>query len=207
VKDEQGGPAYGRTDWRRFALAVAVPTVVTGAIVLGIANGAIAAQFAVSGQPFKISADRLDGEGFSQYGNAVKNKDGKLIPVATSGIAQATLTNLCQSVHPKNSPISLVITAGTGDIPATATDMLIDMTELSGDATFTKINIGQDASTLKAGGPDAHGQPEAFGQQAERVVIDGLRQTALATTAGSFKLTNLSLKLDISSAGTPKECF
>jgi hypothetical protein len=85
--------------------------------------------------------------------------------------------------------------------------MLIDMAELGGDATFTNINIGQDASTLRAGGPTAHGEGGAFGQQADKVVIEDLRQIALATTAGSFKLTGLSLKLDVSSSGTPKECF
>src|SRR5215218_3630411 len=81
VKDSQGDPAYGRTNWRRFAVAVAVPTAAAGALVFGMAHGAFAASFTVSGQAFKISADKLDGTGFSQYGDAVEKKDGK-IPVA-----------------------------------------------------------------------------------------------------------------------------
>lgn len=208
MKDEQGGPAYGRTNWRRFALAVAVPAVATGVAVMGMANGALAAQFAVSGQTFKISADKLEGEGFVQYGSAVADKDGKRQFVATSGIGKAKLTKLCQSVKVPGLPVSLVINAGGGGNPATAENLLIDMTELSGKATFTDMNIGQDASTLTAGGPKAHGAEGAFGQQAGSVVIEDLRQVSWATSAGSFTLTGLDLKVDVGSASKPaKECF
>lgn len=196
-----------RTNWRRFALAVTVPTVVAGALVFGMANGAVAAQFAVSGQTFKISADRLDGTGFTQYGGVVVEKNGKQHPVATSGIADAKLTNLCQSVKIPSMPISLVINAGGGGSPARATDLLIDMEELNGNAVFTNINIGQDASTLDAAGPKAHGAAGAFGQQADKVVIDDLKQISWSTTAGSFALTGLKLKIDVASNGKPKECF
>jgi hypothetical protein len=197
----------GHTSWRRFALAAAIPAVAAGAIVLGVANGAVAASFAVSGGTFKIAADKLDGEGFTQYGGSVRDKAGKTYPVATSGIADAKLTNLCQSVRVPGLPISLVITAGGGGNPAHATDMLIDMAVLRGEATFTNIKIGQDASTLTAAGPNAHGAEGAFGQQADRVVIDKLQQVSYATSAGSFQLTGLNLALDVASNGQPKECF
>jgi len=186
---------------------VTVPTVVAGGLVLGMANGAVAAQFAVSGQTFKISADKLEGTGFTQYGGMVQDKSGAKHAVATSGIARAKLTNLCQSVKIPNMPISLVINAGGGGNPATAKNLLIDMAELNGNATFTNINIGQDASTLDAAGPTAHGQAGAFGQQAEGVVIDNLRQISWSTTAGSFALTGLNLKFDVAANGKPKECF
>jgi hypothetical protein len=208
VKDEQGGPASGRTNWRRFGLALAVPVVVSGAMVFGLANGAIAAQFAVSGQTFKISADKLVGKGFVQYGSAVVEKDGTRHFVATSGIAKAELYNLCQSVKVPNLPVSLVIRAGKDkNKPATAENLLIDMTELGGDATFKGINIGQDASTLKAGGTAARGQAGAFGQEADSVVISDLRQISWATSAGEFALTGLSLKVNVASDGKPEECF
>lgn len=206
MQDEQDASADGRTNWRRFALAVAVPGAVTGVIVVGMANGAIAAQISVAGQPFKISAERLDGEGFVQYGRAVTDADGKPHFVATSGIHHAELTNLCQSVKVPNAPISLVIRAGrTAGEPAVADNMLIDMTELRGQATFTDINIGQDASTLQGGGDGAQGAKGAFGQQAGHVVIDKLQQVSLFTSAGSFKLSGLDLKVDVD--GNPEECF
>jgi hypothetical protein len=209
VKDAQGDPAYGRTSWRRFAVAVAVPTAAAGALLFGMANGAFAATFAVSGQSFKISADKLDGTGFAQYGGSVETADGRTIPVAISGIASAKLYNLCQSVKVPDMPISLTIRAGRDDEhPAKATNLLIGVSELSGDAEFTDINIGQDASTLGLGGNDAKGKPGDFGQEAQHVTITDLTQTALSTTAGTFTLTGLTMKINLpGSNGKPPECF
>ena len=201
-----GPHVSGGTNWRRFGIAAGASALIAGGMLFAMAHGAIAASFAVSGQDFKISADRLDGDGFAQFGGAVKDAKGNQIPVALSGIADARLTNLCQSVHVDGAPISLTITAGTAEgKPARATNLLIGVKDLSGDATFTNINIGQDASTLTTGGPDAQGGVGTFGQQADKVVITGLRQTAVSTTAGTFKLTGLDLKLNLGSK--PKECF
>jgi hypothetical protein len=211
VKDAQGDPAGGGTDWRRFAIAVAVPTVAAGALVFGLANGAFAASFAISGESFKISADKLDGTGFAQYGGRLETaeKGDQDVPVAMSGIASAKLYNLCQSVRAPGSPISLTIRAGRdADHPARATNLLIGMSELNGDAEFTDIAIGQDASTLGKGGPEANGPVGAFGQEASRVVITDLRQTAVSTTAGTFTLTGLNLKINFPGEdGNPPECF
>jgi Family of unknown function (DUF6230) len=213
VKDAQGNLVLGRTGWRRFA-AVMVPAVVAaGAIVVGMANGAIAASFSVSGSTFKVSASRLEGTGFVQYGGFVSEKGGnpanpadpKNHATAVSGIASAKLFELCQSVKVVGLPISLVIHAGGGGTPAEATDLLINMTQLTGDATFTNIVIGQDASTLDKAGPNAHGLAGQFGQQADSVVITNLKQVAWSTTAGSFKLTGLDLHVDAD--GSPEECF
>ncbi|RZU54625.1 hypothetical protein EV385_6576 [Krasilnikovia cinnamomea] len=213
MKDEQGEPAYGGTNWRRFAVAVGVPTLVAGGIVLGIANGALAATFSVSGQSFKISADKLEGDGFAQYGGKLHPEKGSDIPVALSGINKAKLTNLCQSVKTPGLPISLTIRAGREDgKPAEASELLIGLTELSGDANFKNINIGQSAATLTKGGPDAHDGTEAgkngFGQEADSVVITNLRQIGYSATAATFNLKGLSLKLNVDTqTGKPPECF
>jgi hypothetical protein len=206
VNDAQAGPADGRTNWRRFAVAVGVPAAVAAGMLFGMANGAFAASFAVSGQDFKISADRLEGDGFAQYGGVVKDAEGHEIPVALSGIKNAKLYKLCQSVRVKDAPMSLTITAGDEKgKPAKATDLLIGVKDLRGDATFKNINIGQDAGTLRSGGAGAHGETGGFGQQADSVTIVGLRQTAVSTTAGTFTLNGLHLKLNFGSK--PKECF
>jgi hypothetical protein len=183
---------------------VVVPAVgLAGAIVLGMANGAIAASFTVSGSTFKVSADVLDGDGFVQYGGVVEDKAGHKHPVAVSGIKSATLTNLCQSVAAPGG-ISLVIRAGRDtNHPVTATNLLIDMAQLSGDAEFTKIDIGVDASSLKNGPDGAVGAPGGFGQQAEHVKITGLRQVAWSTSAGTFKLNGLDLGISL----TGEQCF
>jgi hypothetical protein len=210
VKDAQGNLVQGRTRWRRFAAVVIPAAAAAGAIVFGMANGAIAASFNVSGQTFKVRADRLEATGFVQYGGIVHSKgtDGKTtdVPVAAAGMADATLTNLCQSVKVPGAPISLVINAGPPGNEAHATNLLIDMTDLTGDATFTNINIGQDAGSLDAAGPDVHGTTGAFGQQAKKVVITNVQQTAWSTTAGSFELKGLHMFVDVNPKG-PKECF
>ncbi len=195
--------APGRTRWRRFA-ALAVPALAAaGFIVFGMSNGAIAASFAVSGQTFKVSADKLEGNGFVQYGGVTKDSEGVEHPVAVSGITRATLTNLCQSVKVPGAPVVLTINAGGGSKPATANNLLLDITELRGDATFTNIEIGRDAGSLNKG--PGKGASGAFGQQSDRIVINNLEQVAWSTTAGTFTLNGLRLKVNV--GDDAKECF
>jgi hypothetical protein len=203
VKDAQGAAVRGKTRWRRFAV-VAVPALAaTGAIVVGMANGAIAASFSVSGSTFVVTADHLHGDGFVQYGGQVAEKNGTVHPVAVSGIKSATLSNLCQSVKVPNTPLVLVIRAGQdANNPVRATDLMIDMTQLTGNATFHNIAIGQDASTLDLGPDNAVGAAGGFGQQASSVDIDNLRQVAWYTSAGTFTLNGLNLSINTNG----KEC-
>lgn len=210
----QGSAVKGRTRWKRFATVVVPATFIAGAIVFGQATGAIAASFSVSGQQFKVSADKLEGTGFVQYGGLATEKGGnpqnpadpKNHFIAVSGIKSAKLYNLCQSVKVPGLPVSMVIHAGqAAGAPAEATDLLIDLTSLKGDATFTNIQIGIDASDLTKGGDKAKGLQGSFAQQADSVVITDLKQVAWSTTAGTFKLTGLDLSL--STGGTPFECF
>jgi hypothetical protein len=201
VKDLEDGSVQGRTRWRRFAALIVPAAAVAGAVIFGMANGAVAASFAVSGQTFKVSADKLEGDGFVQYGGFVQEKNGTRHPVAVSAIDEATLHNLCQSVKVPNLPIVLTIEAGGGDDPATATNLLIDMESLEGDATFTNIKIGRDASDLAPGA----GAPGSFGQNADSVVIDDLKQVAWSTSAGVFTLNGLKLGLQV--GADAEECF
>jgi hypothetical protein len=172
-----------------------VPTVfVVGALGAGIANGLVPVSFAVSGAEFKVTSTHLHGTDFVQYGSIVQEKNGTPHAVAVSEIKSADLTNLCQSVSQK-TPIGIVwlqLTAGDNGTPAHADNLLIDMSHLSGDATFHRINIGQDASDLSA-----QGAAGGFGQAADIIDIDGLSQKAWATTAGVFTLPNLNLGLQV----------
>jgi hypothetical protein len=62
------------------------------------------------------------------------------------------------------------------------------------------MQIGQDASTLNKGPNGVQGKAGGFGQQASSVQLNNVKQVAWATTAGTFKLSNLSMKLG-------DECF
>jgi hypothetical protein len=192
----------GRTQWRRFAL-VAAPAMVTAGLVVGLtAEGALAASFAISGQNAKLSADKLEGTGFVQFGSIDVLSDGKPKAVLPSGFKTAKLYNLCQSVvFPSPfGPVTFKLNAGSGTTPVEATDLVADTGDLSGNITFTGYESGKDAS--KVDGP-ATGAAGAWGQQSKSILITDLKQTVWATTAGSFKLTGLKLG---TSFGT-SECF
>ncbi|HKT02685.1 MAG TPA: DUF6230 family protein [Rugosimonospora sp.] len=202
----------GRTRWRRFALVVVPAVAAAGTILLGMANGAIAASFSVSGSAFKVSGDELVGDGFVLYGGTAVEKGGnpanpndpKVHRVGVSGIRTVTrLSNLCQSVVVPGTPITLVIRAGGNGTPVTATDLIIDTAQLQGNAAFNHISIGQDASSLSAGPAGATGAAGGFGLQANHIDIKNLRVVSWSTTAGTFNLNGLNLSINT----TKSECF
>ncbi|MGW5261109.1 DUF6230 family protein [Microbispora sp. NPDC004025] len=194
---QQGRVRQGRVRWKRFAL-VFVPALAVASVLVGAtAEGAIGASFVVSGDTFKVSADTLQGQGFVQYGSTVENKKGQKIPVAVSGIRKATLTNMCQTVLVK-SPVGAVtirITAGTGKDPVTAENMIVDASQIEGNAVFTKLEAGRDASALDQL-PGAAGAAGMFGQQASGITIKDFRQVSWSVNAATFKLPGLKLAVE-----------
>nr|BFD89099.1 hypothetical protein KitaXyl93_04590 [Kitasatospora sp. Xyl93] len=190
---------------KRTAL-MAVPAVAAGGVLMALtAQGVLAAQFSISGMPFTITADKLDGEGFAQFGaldsmipdSPNAGSTGGQVLVAVSAIKKAEITNLCQSVD--LGGINLVIHAGDGGTPVTASDLTTDSDLLSGNAEFRNIEIGGDASTYTKAGPIGKGNPGVFGQQADHVTLTNLNQHNYASTAVGFKLPNL--RLSFSSTG------
>ncbi|RPF22970.1 DUF6230 family protein [Myceligenerans xiligouense] len=185
----------------RVALA-AIPVAAAASLLLGgVAQGAVPVSFAISGTPFKIAADRLDGTGFSQYAGQAVDADGRPHPAAIANIKDAKLHNLCQTMvqDTKLGKVGLKITAGTGKKPAEATDLQIGMTDLAGTATFTNIRIGVDASTVNTADKGHKGD---FAMDSDAIDIDGLQQVSWSTQAAVFKLTDLKLQLT-----NGEECF
>lgn len=180
----------GRVNWRRFAI-VAVPAVIVAGTLIGLtAEGAIASSISVSGQEYLITASKLTGTGFEQFGGQLSGASGNQ-PVIISAIHSATLTNLCQSVT--IGPITLHLTAGGGGTPVSAQNLIVDASGQTGsEAVFHNISIGLDAGTLSED-PGAAGASGGFGQQADSMEIDNLVQHTWLTTAGTFTLPDLSL--------------
>jgi hypothetical protein len=187
-----------------------VPSVAAAACVgIGLAQGALAASFSVSGQQFKVTAGHLHGEGFAQYGgidSVYTSTDGKTktqVPVAISSFDDATITKMCQSVKTEipliGKTIYLRLEAGNNaNKPVVAENLYIDVAQLDADAEFKNIDIGV-ALQNKTRGPEnkdtATTLPGGFAQQAETADLYGVKQTAWATTAGTFKLSGLSMRL------------
>ncbi|MDT0341374.1 DUF6230 family protein [Streptomyces litchfieldiae] len=205
--------ARGGTRWRRFGLVMVPSVAATAAIGVALAQGALAASFAVSGQEFKVRVDHLVGEGFVQYGTVIQHHDDEYRPVVVSAFDHATINDLCQSVVipvPFGiGDVTLRIGAGSDpDNPVVAENLFIDLEQLNADATFENIDIGVAAGTALEDGPTPPAgervNPGSFAQQAERAILSDVEQVAWATSAGSFKLSDLSLSL---SRGTDNECF
>jgi hypothetical protein len=193
-----------------------VPSVAAAACVgVGLAQGALAASFSVSGQQFKVSADHLKGTGFAQYGGidtvyeTVEGKSKKKVPVAISSFKSAKITNMCQSVKtpiPGIGDIYLRLEAGKND-PVTAKNLYIDVAQLDANATFEDIDIGVAVRDQNKGPDVKPGDsvlPGGFAQQAKTATLTKVEQTAWATTAGTFTLNGLSMKLGTSAK---MECF
>ncbi|MFR0355712.1 DUF6230 family protein [Streptomyces sediminimaris] len=196
---DPGSRPAGHTRWPRLAW-VMVPTLLVSAVLLAaVGTGTLPVSLAVSaqsmvisGQNLKISADRLQGTGFTQYVGTDRSKS-KAYPEAIAGIDSADLYNLCQSMVvrlPVVGETTLRIGAGGGGKPAHADHLVVHTDDLGGDAVFSNITIGQDASTFK-NGPD--GVAGIFGQRADTVRIDHLRQSTREVTAATFRLTGLHL--------------
>lgn len=190
--------AEGRVRYRRAAIPGLAAVAVTGALVVMTAQGALGVQFAISGMPFVVTADHLHGDNFQQFGNLdqglpgnpwLKSSNGQAV-VMTSVIGDAKIYNLCQSVNLVG--INLVIRAGTGSTPVEATNLVLDSTDLSGDATFNNIQIGRDASDVTEV-PSVKGHAYTFAQQSDTVDINNVRQDSYATTASTFSLPGLSM--------------
>ncbi|MFE9248310.1 DUF6230 family protein [Streptomyces sp. NPDC007088] len=200
--------ARGGTRWRRFAVVMVPSIAATAAIGVALSQGALAASFSVSGQSFKVSAKELNGKGFAQYGGVDAGYDKSGHAVAISSFKSADITDMCQSVVTPDVPlvgtITLQLKAGGKGTPVHADNLYIDVADLSADAEFRNIDIGVATGAAKKG-PEVRDQvnPNGFAQQADEATLKNVKQTAWATTAGTFKLSGLSMKLH---KGV-KECY
>jgi hypothetical protein len=192
-----------------------VPSVAAAAAVgVGLAQGALAASFTVSGQQFKVRAGHLEGTGFAQYGGLaegytdVSGTKTTKRPVAISSFKHAEINNMCQSLEtkiPLFGTVYMRLEAGKSK-PVVAENLYLDIAQLDGDATFKGIDIGVAVKDQNKGPAvkDKGVLPGGFAQQADTAILDDAKQTAWSTTAGTFKLSGLSLKLGTDS---DMECF
>ncbi|MEO7196179.1 MAG: DUF6230 family protein [Pseudonocardiaceae bacterium] len=195
----------GRTRWTRFAVVFALSLLIAAALLFGLAHGAIGASFAESGANFKTSASELRGTGFVQFGTIDRSADGAH-PAARTGIVSASMDNFCQSALVPSLPlvgdVSVVIRAAGRD-SVQASNLVVNISNLTGKATFQNIDVGIDASQLSKGPTGLGGAPGSFAQQADQVVLDNLQQTARRVMASTLVLNGL----DLSIIAGRSECF
>ncbi|MCH6162008.1 DUF6230 family protein [Streptomyces marispadix] len=198
------GRPPGRTSWRKSA-AVAVPGVLAvGAMAVMMAQGAMAATFAVSGTDFKVSSGELRSRGLASYIDVDRSVDGKRHPVSLLAMNDVTLSTICQSTRVKTplGPVVFRLQAGGDAGPVTASRLVIDGDELTGDSRFGSAQIGRDASSLDSV-PGVHGKAGGFGLQVRDVEVSGVKSRAWTATGGDFKLKGMKINLGLDG----RECY
>lgn len=192
----QTAPArFGRVRWRRFTFMLAPAIFLASMLSLLTAQSVLAVSLNISGRPFIVTAQELQGRGFEQFGildhSAIRLPGAHRTPLAATAMKSATIHHLCQAVN--IGGVSMIITAGNGSTPVRATNLVVYADRFSGNATFTHLTLGRDAGTLQAV-PGLHGPTGAFSMAARRVTITHLRQHAFATIASTFTLPGFRLR-------------
>ncbi|MEN3586409.1 DUF6230 family protein [Streptomyces sp. ZYX-F-203] len=168
-------PLPGGTRWKRFAVVMVAGLAAAVAVCVGLAQGALAASFSVSGQRFKATAGHLRGDGLARYDgvDTIRTSvagERRAVSVAISSFEDATITGMCQSARvdvPLLGSVYLRLEAGDdARDPVVAENLFIDVAQL-------------DAATTGVGSADLY----------------DVEQTAWATIAGTFRLNGLSTRL------------
>ncbi|MFD8642409.1 DUF6230 family protein [Streptomyces zaomyceticus] len=216
------------TRWGRGALALVPSALAVGALGSALAQGALAANFSVAGQPFTLTSNGVEGSGFGAIVNtpAVGRPDGSTTTTAMArvGFASAGLAGLCGIVHQTIAgvPYSLLLTGGqkvTATPPGTfttdidASNLYIQATELQayGPTTLQNAVLGQSADQVTVAGkpltgalPGGFGLGSAGGEGGSSIKLHGLNATAYdAEMAGALVLPDLKIRVV---AGTATTC-
>ncbi|WP_043267858.1 DUF6230 family protein [Streptomyces sp. CT34] len=195
----------GRTHWKRTAVMLVPGVACVGAVVIALAQGAMAASFAVSGKNFKVSADEITGRGISSFPSSLGSTDGTGHAVLLAGIKSGTAKGVCLSMKqklPLVGEVSLLVRSG-GERPVTGENLVVDADALtSSGGRVTGVQAGRDASTL-GGAPGVSGPRGLFGVQASTALARDVRSTAWASNGGSLTLD----RVDIELSRTGKECY
>ncbi|GGX76785.1 cholesterol esterase [Streptomyces fructofermentans] len=180
-------------------------TLAVGALGIAIAQGALAASFAVSGSAFKVSASEITAEGVSSFPSSVGGSANDARPVLLAGVKSGTVSDVCVSLKqrlPLVGDITMLVRSGA-DKPLEGTNLVVNADALTGGGgRVTGVEAGRDASTLTAA-PGVTGPRGTFGVQASTAVARDVRSTAYAANGGTLTLE----KLEIEFSRTGKQCF
>ncbi|MEU4159758.1 DUF6230 family protein [Actinoplanes sp. NPDC026670] len=196
----------GRTSWGRACWLLLPSLAVLGGVTVGIAEGALAASFGVSGQQFKVKAASVEGTDIAAYLDTAQSVDGTHHPVMLAGVGQATLRDVCTSAVvavPMVGKISLKVLGGRTE-PITGTNVVADADALfGGDGVITDVEAGRDASTLDRV-KGVSGPPGRFGVQAGTIRTADVESTAWSANGGTLQLAG---DLEVSVTAGVHECF
>ncbi|WP_328498000.1 DUF6230 family protein [Streptomyces sp. NBC_00414] len=198
-------PGEGRTHWKRAAVMFVPGTLAVGALGIALAQGALAASFAVSGAAFQVSASEVTAEGVSSFPSSVGDSASGAKPVLLAGVKSGKISDVCVSLKqkvPVIGDITMLVRSGA-DKPLAGTNLVVNTDALTGGGgKVTGVEAGRDASTLTAA-PGVTGPRGTFGVQASTAVAHDVKSTAYAANGGTLTLE----KLEIEFSRTGKQCF
>ena len=192
--------ARGGTRWKRFAVVMVPSVAATAAIGVALSQGALAASFSVSGQQFKVTADRSTPP--ASFSTARSTPKGAATsPVTVVGIDNAKITNLCQSVVVPVAGLRRRLDearpAGAGEHAGRGEEPLHrprpagrgrDVQQHRHRRLREADHQGPRACT-RATRPTRAPSPS----RPTRATLTDVKQRAWATTAGTFKLSGLQM--------------
>ncbi|RLK55475.1 DUF6230 family protein [Actinokineospora cianjurensis] len=209
MRADAGGPRNG-TRWGRSTLVALPAAALTTALGVAMAQGALAANFFVAGQPFTLRSDQVNGSGFAAFLHSRQLADGsqagKGEAMARAGFQSAKLDGLCAVIHQTilGLPYTLKLNAGSpvdgtpngGPDVIDAYNLILEAKAVQGtQSQFSEMVLGKTAHQVQMGGqPLDGGTVGAFGLEAGVVQVTGLTADAYtAEISGNITLPRLNL--------------
>ncbi|MGN9796439.1 DUF6230 family protein [Streptomyces sp. OZ13] len=170
----------------------------SAALLVSVAEGALAASFLISDQKFKVTAERIEITGAIQYGALDKRYDGTVVPVTVSGADRSTSYGVCQSTV-QHIPLIGKVTARVTAKRVTALDSYSDVIESSqGTVTDKNRRTGIAAGAAKKGpgiNPGDNVDPASAAAEADSSVITDSRSILVATSARVTQTSGVSTRI------------
>lgn len=195
-------PEEGRTNWKRTGLMFFPLVGCVGVMVLAMAQGALAASFAVSGSAFQVSASEVHADSVSSFPSSLSTLEGEGQAVLLAAVEEGSASDVCVSLIqdlPMVGEISMIVRSGV-DSPIQGTNLVVNTEALTGaSGTVHNVEAGRDASTLQG----TQGPEGLFGVQASSMDAVDVESTAWAANGGTLTLEGL--EVEISPSGST--CF
>lgn len=187
----------GRTSLGRTSLLLVPGLGAVVAILIGMANSAIAANFGVANSNMKMGIESLAAEHVTGFvGSSPQVKDGKAASLLL-GVGGGKAKGLCLSTVvelPIIGDVSLNVNAG-GGAPANIDSLTAHATELlAPKGVLNTAQLGRDGSTL-AENQLVKGPGGSWGLQANGLAVENAKLTAFNGAAAQLKLEGLSIQV------------
>lgn len=193
----QPAPAgLGRVRWRSFTIVLLLALLIMVILSTLTAQSVLAVSLNISGRPFTVTAAQLQGQDFEEFGILEPSSisvpgQSHRIAVAVTAMRSVTISHLCQAVN--IGGVEMIIRAGDGATPVSATNLVVYADRFSGNASFKHLVLSQNSGTFQPV-PGLQSPAGAFSMRATRVTISDLVQHAFATTSSTFTLPGFSLQ-------------